>query len=134
MPYLQVEGLKTYYIEKGRGPETILLVHGNVSSHEYWLRFLELLPDTYRCVALDLRGCGQTDHPSEGYNIPQFVEDLTLCERLFYEVPLIDREETRNEGVQIEVPPTAVGPNSKSSPITTMFLNNSRKLPAIVKL
>ena len=78
MPYLQVTGLKMHYVEKGRGPDTILLVHGNVSSHEYWLRFLELLPDTYRGVALDLRGCGQTDHPSEGYNIPQFVEDLTL--------------------------------------------------------
>jgi pimeloyl-ACP methyl ester carboxylesterase len=76
MPYVQIEGLKIYYIEKGNGPETILLIHGNVSSTEYWDKFLNLLPSQYRAVAFDLRGCGLTEHPPNGYNIPQFVEDV----------------------------------------------------------
>jgi pimeloyl-ACP methyl ester carboxylesterase len=76
MPYAQVEGLKIYYKEIGNGPETILLIHGNVSSTEYWDKFLNLLPSQYRAVALDLRGCGQTEHPENGYNIPQLVEDV----------------------------------------------------------
>lgn len=76
MPYAQIEGLKIYFVEKGSGSETILLVHGNVSSTEYWEKFLNLLPSRYRAVALDLRGSGRTEHPPEGYNIPQFVEDV----------------------------------------------------------
>jgi pimeloyl-ACP methyl ester carboxylesterase len=76
MPYVQIEGLKIYYIEKGNGPETLLLVHGNVSSTEYWDKFLNILPPQYRAVALDLRGSGHTEHPPNGYNIPQFVEDV----------------------------------------------------------
>ena len=76
MPYAQIEGLKIYYIVKGDGPETLLLVHGNVSSTEYWDKFLNILPSQYRAVALDLRGCGLTEHPPDGYNIPQFVEDV----------------------------------------------------------
>ena len=76
MPYIEIEGLKIFYIEKGNGPETLLLVHGNVSSTEYWNKFLNILPPQYRAIALDLRGCGQTDHSSTGYNIPQFAEDL----------------------------------------------------------
>jgi pimeloyl-ACP methyl ester carboxylesterase len=76
MPYLQVEGLKIHYLKKGKGSETILLLHGNVSCTEYWNRFLKMLPARYQAVALDQRGCGKTEHPSSGYSIPQFVEDL----------------------------------------------------------
>ncbi len=76
MAYAQVEGLKIYYKETGNGPETLLLVHGNVSSTEYWDKFLNILPPQYRAVALDLRGCGLTEHPPNGYNIHQFVEDV----------------------------------------------------------
>jgi pimeloyl-ACP methyl ester carboxylesterase len=76
MPYVQIEGLKIYFVEKGEGPETLLLVHGNVSSTEYWDKFLNILPRQYSAIALDLRGYGRTEHPPDGYNIPQFVEDL----------------------------------------------------------
>jgi len=76
MPYVQIEGLKIYYKEIGNGPETILLIHGNVSSTEYWEKFLNILPPQYRAVALDLRGSGHTEHPPNGYNIPQFIEDV----------------------------------------------------------
>lgn len=76
MPYVQIEGLKIYFVEKGKGPETVLLVHGNVSSTEYWRKFLRFLPPRYRVVALDLRGYGRTEHPSDGYTIPRFVDDL----------------------------------------------------------
>jgi len=81
MPYVQIEGLKIYFVENGNGPETLLLVHGNVSSTEYWDKFLSILPRQYRAVALDLRGCGRTEHPPDGYNIPQFVEDLNQFAR-----------------------------------------------------
>jgi pimeloyl-ACP methyl ester carboxylesterase len=78
MPYLPAEGLKIHYMKKGKGRETILLLHGNVSSTEYWNRFLKMIPARYQAVALDQRGCGKTEHPSSGYSIPQFAEDLNL--------------------------------------------------------
>ena len=76
MPYLQIEGLKIFYLKKGKGSETILLLHGNVASAEYWNKFLKVLPDRYQAVAIDQRGCGKTEHSASGYSIPQFVEDL----------------------------------------------------------
>ena len=76
MAYLQLEGLRMHYLEEGRGDETILLVHGNVASSEYWERFIKGLPSRYRALAMDLRGCGKTEHVPSGYTIPQFVEDI----------------------------------------------------------
>lgn len=76
MAYLQLEGLRMFYLEKGRGDETILLVHGNVASSEYWEKFIKDQPSRYRAIAMDLRGCGQTEHSPAGYTILQFVEDI----------------------------------------------------------
>jgi len=76
MPYLQIDGLKVHYVKKGKGRETLLLVHGNVSSSEYWAKFMRLLPVRYQAIALDQRGCGKTEHPQDGYTIDQLVEDL----------------------------------------------------------
>jgi len=76
MANLQIEGLNIYYCKKGEGPETLLLLHGNVSSTEYWDKFLRILPDRYQAIALDQRGCGKSEHPADGYSIPQYVEDL----------------------------------------------------------
>ncbi|MFJ5831859.1 alpha/beta fold hydrolase [Streptomyces sp. NPDC093089] len=41
--------------------EPVVLVHGNVSSSAFWHTTLTALPDTYRGVAVDLRGFGGTD-------------------------------------------------------------------------
>ncbi|MZD09797.1 alpha/beta fold hydrolase [Streptomyces sp. SID5785] len=41
--------------------EPVVLVHGNVSSGAFWDTTLAALPDTYRPVAVDLRGFGGTD-------------------------------------------------------------------------
>jgi pimeloyl-ACP methyl ester carboxylesterase len=76
MPVAQLPGLKMYYNEKGDGQETFLLVHGNVSSSEYFERVNALFPSSSRIIAPDLRGCGQTEHTGGGYDIAQFVEDL----------------------------------------------------------
>jgi pimeloyl-ACP methyl ester carboxylesterase len=44
MPYAQIEGLKLHFVERGSRPESLLLVHGNASSAEYWDKFLNILP------------------------------------------------------------------------------------------
>ncbi|MEU9193547.1 alpha/beta fold hydrolase [Streptomyces hundungensis] len=51
--------------EPGAGPqdpdETVVFVHGNVSSSAFWQDTLLDLPERYRAIALDLRGFGGTD-------------------------------------------------------------------------
>ena len=44
----------------GSGP-VVLFIHGNVSSATFWEETMLALPDTFRAVACDLRGYGETD-------------------------------------------------------------------------
>ncbi len=39
----------------------VLFVHGNVSSSLFWQPMMVALPETYRPLAIDLRGFGDTD-------------------------------------------------------------------------
>ncbi|MFB7511647.1 MULTISPECIES: alpha/beta hydrolase [unclassified Streptomyces] len=43
--------------------ETVVFVHGNVSSSTFWHSTLTALPAGYRALAVDLRGFGGTDAP-----------------------------------------------------------------------
>jgi pimeloyl-ACP methyl ester carboxylesterase len=45
----------------GRQGVPVVLVHGNVSSSLFWQRLMLELPQTYRPIAVDLRGFGDTD-------------------------------------------------------------------------
>ena len=48
----------------GRDPENntpVLFVHGNVSSSLFWQPMMLALPETFRPLAIDLRGFGDTD-------------------------------------------------------------------------
>jgi branched-chain amino acid transport system permease protein len=76
MPFVQLSGLKMHYVVHGNGPETILLVHGNLASLRWWEKLLPLLPDKYRVIAVDLRGCGQSEHTNDGYTVAQFAQDI----------------------------------------------------------
>lgn len=54
----------------------LLLLHGSYGSSRWWLPMLDLLPDEIRVAAPDLRGCGRTDKPDDGYDIEQQADDL----------------------------------------------------------
>lgn len=54
----------------------ILLLHGSYGSSRWWLPLLELLPDAVRVAAPDLRGCGRSDKPDDGYDIAQQADDV----------------------------------------------------------
>jgi pimeloyl-ACP methyl ester carboxylesterase len=72
-----------YYEEYGTGPNTIVAVHGNLASSLWWKFLFPHIPDSYRSIAMDLRGCGKSTHTSSGYEILQFVDDIkTLAEKL----------------------------------------------------
>ena len=63
---LQPEGVK----------KTIMLVHGYAGCAETWEHQINHFARSYRVVAPDLRGHGQSDAPLTQYTMPELVADL----------------------------------------------------------
>ncbi len=67
------------YYEHGVGPETVVLVHGYVSSGRFWQLMMQEMDHTrFRVIALNNRGAGDSDRtPSEDdYTVESFAVDL----------------------------------------------------------
>ena len=59
----------------------VLFVHGNVSSSLFWQPMMLALPETFRPLAIDLRGFGDTDHePVDATRgVRDFSDDLAAA-------------------------------------------------------
>jgi pimeloyl-ACP methyl ester carboxylesterase len=77
MPFLPTSRLTFHYRAQGQ-PDglPLLLVHGSYATGRWWEPLLALLPEEIHAVAPDLRGCGQSDKPADGYTIEDQAEDL----------------------------------------------------------
>jgi branched-chain amino acid transport system permease protein len=61
----------------------LLLLHGSHASSRWWEPFFAILPDSIYAIAPDLRGCGQSSHTQDGYEIEEQAADIVeLVERL----------------------------------------------------
>lgn len=54
----------------------MLLLHGGLATGRWWEPLLAILPDEICAVAPDLRGCGATDRPDQGYAIEEQAADV----------------------------------------------------------
>lgn len=54
----------------------VLLLHSGFATSRWWLPLIELLPDEFFVIAPDLRGCGASDKPDDGYTIVAMAEDV----------------------------------------------------------
>ncbi|MDO5714088.1 MAG: alpha/beta hydrolase [Tissierellia bacterium] len=77
-------GEKIAYRESGSG-ETVLLLHGNMSSSVHWTKTMEVLEKEYHVFAPDLRGFGDSSYRKKarvlrtyGRDIIAFMEALDL--------------------------------------------------------
>ena len=62
---------------QGHGPETtVLALHGLASSCHWYDIVIPYLRDSYRCIALEQRGHGQTDQPPTGYDWQSVATDF----------------------------------------------------------
>lgn len=59
----------------GKG-ENLILVHGAGGNLNMWYHQLPVLSKSYRVIAYDVRGAGETESPDTGYSIPLFIEDV----------------------------------------------------------
>ena len=68
-------GIRQRYVDTGEGPPVILL-HGFPETSFAWRHQIPELSEHYRVIAPDLRGYGETDKPSGGYDKRTMAMDV----------------------------------------------------------
>lgn len=65
------------YIEKGQG-EVVLMIHGNMSSGIHYMPLIDRISDRYRCIAVDLRGFGDSTYNQRFDTLDELASDVNL--------------------------------------------------------
>ena len=65
------------FIDEGRG-DVVLFIHGNMSSSAHFLPLIERIKHKYRCVAVDLRGFGDSTYNNRFDTLDELAEDVNL--------------------------------------------------------
>lgn len=73
--FASMTDIQLHYIEQGEGKPLILL-HGNGESCEYFEHQIVYFSCSYRVIAIDTRGHGQSPRGEQPFTIKQFAEDL----------------------------------------------------------
>ena len=76
MPYAELGAVRLYYERAGSGECELLFVHGWCCDRTAFSPQFDHFARTHAVTALDLRGCGRSDQPEDGYTIPDFADDL----------------------------------------------------------
>ena len=77
--FVNVNGITTRYADYGRGPTTILLIHGFPENLQGWRRNVPALSSHFRVIALDMVGFGETDKADWDYTcmgLAKFVKSF----------------------------------------------------------
>jgi pimeloyl-ACP methyl ester carboxylesterase len=75
MAELSLDGVRLAYEERGSGRPAFLFVHGWACDRRCWAAQMEAFSEEYRCVAVDLRGRGESA-PVPPFGVGQQLEDL----------------------------------------------------------
>jgi pimeloyl-ACP methyl ester carboxylesterase len=70
-------------LEQGNGPLTLVFLHYFGGSAQEWRDVMNQLSDDYRCIAIDLRGHGDSDSPATGYSVDDMADDVADILRLY---------------------------------------------------
>ncbi|MCL1593859.1 MAG: haloalkane dehalogenase [Actinomycetia bacterium] len=89
--HVEINGLTMAYQDAGVG-DPIVFLHGNPTSSYLWRNVVPHLSDTYRCIAPDLIGMGDSDKlPDSGPDSYTFVEHRLYLDALLDSLDLGDR-------------------------------------------
>ena len=72
---VEVNGIRLYYSVTGSG-DPVVLLHGFPETSYAWRKIIPTLSEHYTVIAPDLRGCGDSDRPSVGYDKRTVAEDI----------------------------------------------------------
>lgn len=88
---MEIQGLNMAYEDVGAG-DPVLFLHGNPTSSYLWRNIMPHLSDSYRCVAPDLIGMGESDKlPDSGPDSYTFVEHRRYLDEMLDAIDLGDR-------------------------------------------
>ena len=78
MPYVERDGVRVWFEERGRG-DALLLTHGYGATSHMWDPQLDALGERFRVVVWDLRGHGRSDAPADEsqYSEEAAIGDMT---------------------------------------------------------
>ena len=65
------------YLDEGQG-EVVLMIHGNMSSGVHFEPLIYRLRDQFRCIAVDLRGFGDSTYNNRFDTLAELAEDVNL--------------------------------------------------------
>ena len=74
MPFIENQGAKIYWDERGQG-EPVLLVMGLGYPSDMWYRTRPVLAEKYRTIVIDNRGIARSDMPAGPYPIALMASD-----------------------------------------------------------
>lgn len=75
--YATVDGIRMHYVTGGNPDgETVVLLAGFPQSWYAWRGVMQLLAPTYRVIAPDLPGQGDSDRPESGYDTQSLAEKV----------------------------------------------------------
>jgi 3-oxoadipate enol-lactonase len=74
MPYVENEGARLYWEQRGNGPP-LLLIMGLSFTHEMWFRVLPWVERDFHVLVFDNRGMGRSSVPRGPYSMRQMARD-----------------------------------------------------------
>ncbi|GLQ16456.1 haloalkane dehalogenase [Maritalea porphyrae] len=72
---ISVEGSRMSYVDEGEG-QPVLFLHGNPTSSYLWRNIIPYVTDSYRAIAPDLIGMGDSDKPDIPYTFADHAKYL----------------------------------------------------------
>jgi pimeloyl-ACP methyl ester carboxylesterase len=83
-------GVRLHYVEDGAGDPPVVFIHGWCCDHTFFQPQFDHFKPRHRVLSLDLRGCGESDKPATGYEIPSLTDDVAaLCRQTGVERPIV---------------------------------------------
>jgi pimeloyl-ACP methyl ester carboxylesterase len=73
---IDANGIRIFVSERGAGAMALVFLHYWGGSSRTWNKVIDALPTTYRTIATDFRGWGQSDAPAEGYALADMADDI----------------------------------------------------------
>ena len=71
-----LDGARVRYQSFGKGAKAVVLIHGWICDHFFWIRNIPALSAEYRVIVLDLPGHGVSDGPKVEYTQQHFAKAL----------------------------------------------------------
>ncbi len=75
--YISIGNETLAYLDIGQGP-VVVMVHGNMSSSVHYEPLISRIKDRFRCIAVDLRGFGDSSYNNRFDTLEELADDVNL--------------------------------------------------------